>query len=288
MQHILQRDPRQIKSESALSLDSSLLTAHPVPITGVTQGSIGAEVALRPSHHPPSKVTLAGRSLAKLRATESVLKTAVPSVNTRLLELDLSSQKQVCAASKEVNAYAEPIDRLINNAAIMAVPYARTVDGLESQLGTNHIGHFLFTNLIMPKILAAGKGARIINVSSSGHKRSPFRFNDYNFEVCIHMSSSMLCTGTVGLTPGGWQDGKTYDKWAAYGQTKTANMLFSVSLADKLGPKGLLSYSLYPGRIKTNIAQSIPLEELRAAGKLSSASIEDFLNPVTGCWHLLF
>ena len=63
------------------------------------------------------------------------------------------------------------------------------------------------------------------------------------------------------------QEGKTYDKWAAYGQTKTGNMLFSVSLADKLGYKGLLSYSLYPGRIKTNIAQSIPMEELRAAGK---------------------
>lgn len=166
-----------------------MLTAHPVLITGVTQGSIGAEVALQLSRHGPSKVTLAGRSLTKLRATESVLKTAVPSVDTRLLELDLSSQKQVRAASKEVNAYAEPIDRLINNAAIMAVPYATTVDGLESQLGTNHIGHFLFTNLIMAKILAAGKGARIINVSSSGHKRSPFRFHDYNFEVCIHMFS---------------------------------------------------------------------------------------------------
>lgn len=149
----------------------------------MTQGGIGAEVALQLSHHAPSRIILAGRNISKLEVTEKVLRSASPSVNTRLLELDLASQEQIRKASEEVNAYVEPIDRLINNAAIMAVPYSTTINGLESQLGTNHIGHFLFTNLIMPRILAAGKGARIINVSSSGHKRSAFRFEDYNFEV---------------------------------------------------------------------------------------------------------
>ncbi|KAK3176580.1 hypothetical protein OEA41_007903 [Lepraria neglecta] len=123
----------------------------------------------------------------------------------------------------------------------MAVPYSKTMDGLESQFGTIHIGHFLFTNLIMPKLLAAERGARVINVSSSGHKREQVRFDDYN-------------------------NGATYHKWKAYGQSKTANMFFSVSLAEKLGNKGLLSFSVYPGRVKTNIAQSIRFEELRAAG----------------------
>ena len=80
---------------------------------------------------------------------------------------------------------------LINNAAIMAVPYAKTVDGVESQFGTNHIGHFLFTNLIMPKLLAAKRGARVLNVSSSGHKRGQVRFDDYNFEVCQFSSAGM-------------------------------------------------------------------------------------------------
>ena len=158
----------------------------------MTQGGIGAEVALQLSHHAPSRIILAGRSISKLEATEKVLKSASPSVNTRLLELDLASQKQIRKASEEVNGYVEPIDRLINNAAIMAVPYSTTADGLESQLGTNHIGHFLFTNLIMPRILAAGKGARIINVSSSGHKRSAFRFEDYNFEVRAPLPYDLL------------------------------------------------------------------------------------------------
>ncbi|MCJ1459273.1 hypothetical protein MMC28_009650 [Mycoblastus sanguinarius] len=193
-------------------------------ITGVTQGGLGAEVALQISYHHPSRIILAGRNIAKLRVTEATLKDACPTTSIRLLELDLSSQAQIRKASEEVNAYGEPIDVLINNAAIMAVPYAKTVDGVESQFGTNHIGHFLFTNLIMPKLLAAKRGARVLN------------------------------------------NGAVYDKWKAYGQSKTANMLFSVSLAQKLASKGLLSFSLYPGRVKTNIVQSIPFEELRAAG----------------------
>ena len=155
----------------------------PVLITGVTQGSLGAEVALQLSHHRPSLLILAGRNLAKLQATETVLKRASPDVSTRLLELDLSSQKQVREASAKVNAYAEPIDRLINNAAIMGVPYSKSVDGLESQFATNHVGHFLFTNLIIPKLLAADEGARIINVSSNGHKVEQMRFEDLGFQV---------------------------------------------------------------------------------------------------------
>ena len=239
----------------------------------MTQGSLGSEVALQLSYHQPSLLILAGRNLAKLQATETVLKTASPGISTRLLELDLSSQEQVRKASVEVNAYAEPIDRLINNAAIMAVPYSKSVDGLESQFATNHIGHFLFTNLIMPKLLAAEKGARIVNVSSSGHKGEQIRFDDYGFEV-----SSTVCRPeqkrviTYAIE---WnalltidnQNGATYEKWKAYGQTKTANMLFSLSLADKLASKNIQSYSLNPGIIPTGLAQSIPLEELRAYGK---------------------
>jgi NAD(P)-dependent dehydrogenase (short-subunit alcohol dehydrogenase family) len=154
-------------------------------ITGVTQGSLGAEVALQLSRHRPGLIILAGRNLSKIQATENVIKSASPGISTRLLKLDLSSQKQVRKAAEEVNHYAEPVDRLINNAAIMAAPYSATEDGLESQFGTNHIGHFLFTNLIMPKILTAGKGARIVNVSSAGHKREQMRFDDYNFEVRV-------------------------------------------------------------------------------------------------------
>lgn len=213
-------------------------------ITGVTQGSIGGEVALQLSQFGPSLLILAGRNASKLQATQQALRFASPSTTTRLLILDLSSQAQIRTAASEVNSYAEPcVDRLINNAAIMAAPYSTTEDGLESQFGTNHIGHFLFTNLIMPKLLAAGSQARIVNVSSSGHRREQIRFEDYNFS-----------------------NGATYDKWRAYGQSKTANMLFTIALAEKLGPMGMLSYSLYPGRVRTNIAQNLTAEEMRKAG----------------------
>jgi len=154
-----------------------------VLITGVTQGGLGAEVALAISRSLPKLLILAGRDLAKAQATETAIKSVTPGASIRLLKLDLSSQKQIRQAADEVNGYQESIDRLINNAAIMATSHATTEDGIESQFGTNHIGHFLFTNLIMPKIFAAGQGARIVNVSSAGHRRSPVRFDDYNFGV---------------------------------------------------------------------------------------------------------
>ena len=104
-------------------------------------------------------------------------------VKTRFIDLDLSSQASVREAAARINASVEKIDVLINNAAIMACPFSKTVDGIESQFGTNHIGHFLLTNLIMPKILAAGPGARIVNVSSVSHRMADVNLVDYNFEV---------------------------------------------------------------------------------------------------------
>ena len=215
----------------------------------MTQGTLGAEVALRISHHNPAHMVLAGRSLSALSTTESVIGAANP-VPTTLLELDLASQASVRAAAKVANSYEFPIDVLINNAGIMAVPYSKTEDGLESQWATNHIGHFLFTNLIMPKLRESKHRPRVVNVTSSGHRRSDIRWDDWGFG-----------------------DGERYDKWAAYGQTKTANMLFSVALAKLFGgDEGgtfLESFSCYPGRVRTNLARSIPMDELVAAGMLS-------------------
>ncbi|KAL2043696.1 hypothetical protein ABVK25_012524 [Lepraria finkii] len=248
---------RTTAEEVAKHFAAQIHSKH-VLITGVTLGTLGAEVALQIAKQSPSSLILAGRNPANLTATQKTIGDAAPTCPPKLLDLDLASQAQVHRAVVEVLAYPHPIDRLINNAALMAVPWSTTPEGLESQWGTNHIGHFLFTNLLIPKILSSPDHGRVINVSSSGHKRSNIRWDDWNF-----------------------QNGATYDKWAAYGQTKTANMLFSVSLAQKLGPKGLLSYSLYPGRVPTNIANSIPMKEKQAAGwfdadgklKLDDASV---------------
>lgn len=146
----------------------------------------------------PRLLILAGRSRAKLEQTEASLKQNSPQARVRLLELDLTSLASVRQAADVVNRYSEPIDVLINNAGIMATPFSKTADGLESQFGTNHVGHFLFTNLVMPKILAAGEGARIVNVSSAGHLLGPVRYDDPNFEVSPSVNSACARRGPHG------------------------------------------------------------------------------------------
>ncbi|QKX63987.1 uncharacterized protein TRUGW13939_11160 [Talaromyces rugulosus] len=232
----------QSTSEEVCKDLSGQIQGSRVLITGVTPGSIGGEAALQISRYSPALLILAGRAIETLRAIEDAIKADTPSANTKLLTLDLSSQESIRKAADEVNALPEQIDILINNAGTMAIPYGVTKEGLELQFGTNHIGHFLFTNLVLSK-KDLSCGIKVVNVSSLGHKRGPVRFYDYNF-----------------------QDGKCYDKWQAYGQSKTANMLFSVSLAEKLGDKGVKSFSLYPGRIETGIGRHLKLEEWVKAG----------------------
>lgn len=130
---------------------------------------------------------------------------------------------------------------MINNAAIMACPYAVTEDGFETQFATNHLSHFLLTNLLMPKILLSAS-PRIVNVSSWGHVRSPIRFGDLDFSR-----------------------GEKYDVWEAYGQAKTANILFSVGINQKLGERGVRSFALHPGSIKSGL-QKYMTDELRDEG----------------------
>ncbi|KAL7941728.1 short-chain dehydrogenase [Trichoderma barbatum] len=205
-----------------------------VLITGCSPNGLGAEAARVIALHNPALIVLAGRAISKCEETAKAIKLQSPDIRTRMLEIDLASLTSVRKAAAEVNSYDESIDILINNAAVMAIPtLTKTTDGLECQFGTNYIGHFLFTNLIMPKILAGG-GARIVNVSSKGYLHSPVRLEDHNFEKGL------------------------YHKWEAYGQSKTAIIMFSQALAEKLGPKGVLSYSVDPGAIATtNLSKDV-------------------------------
>jgi NAD(P)-dependent dehydrogenase (short-subunit alcohol dehydrogenase family) len=150
------------------------------------------------------------------------------------------------------------LDILINNAAIMASPEHRVGPGWESQFATNHLGHFALTNLLWPA-LAAGRGARVISLSSTGHKLSPIRFDDINFD-----------TG--------------YDKWKAYGQAKTANSLFAVHL-DFLGrDAGVRAFAMHPGGIMTELQRHLPREEMVAAGWMDQDGNVDarFKTPAQG------
>ncbi|EED13252.1 short-chain dehydrogenase, putative [Talaromyces stipitatus ATCC 10500] len=229
---------RETDGDQIASDLSSTIKGKSILITGVSPGGLGAEFAITISKHFPRLLILAGRDVKKAEQTAAKIAEVAPTVEVRTLKLDLASQSQVREAAQEVNAYKEPgyIDVLVNNAGIMAtMPYTQTVERIESQFGTNHIGHFLFTNLIMEKLIGAdgsARTARVVNVSSDGYRLGHVRFDDWNFD-----------------------NGTTYNPWRAYGQSKTANMLFSRSLAAKLADRGLISVSLHPGVIlDTNLS----------------------------------
>ncbi|KAK9760946.1 hypothetical protein K7432_014535 [Basidiobolus ranarum] len=244
-------------AEEAAALFANDIKGKTVLVTGCTWGGLGAEAARVIAKHGAGIVILAGRKQDALDDTISKIKEETPGAKLRSLIIDLASLESVRGAAKEVNDYSEPIDVLINNAAIMASPYNTTVDGFEAQFGVNHLGPFLFTNLILPQILASKTGApRIVNVSSLGHTLSPIRFTDYGFN-----------------------GGKDYDKWQAYGQSKTANMLFARELSNRYKGKGLTAFSLHPGVIRTNLERHVdvnvdPPAVLDTDGK--TQKVEDF------------
>ncbi|KAL3470770.1 hypothetical protein BJX99DRAFT_41628 [Aspergillus californicus] len=208
--------------------DKVILTTGPSPT------SIGATFVETIAQAQPALIILAGRSINKLQQTADKITKAHPEVQVRLLQLDLGSLAAVREAAKQANSWDDVprIDVVVNNAGIMASDFSLSPEGFENQFATNHLGHFLFTNLIMGKVLAS-QSPRVVNVSSDGHRLSPIRWGDYNF-----------------------RDGETYNKWSAYGQSKSANILMAVSLAEKLGSKGLLAYSLHPGVIFTTSLSS--------------------------------
>lgn len=164
-------------------VEDQLLIRTIVLITGPSKGGIGAETAVSLAAGSPACIVLAGRSLPKIQPVIDLISASYPDVRILFISLDLSSQRAIREAARSVNEQVQSIDISINNAAIMACPFARTADGIESQFGTNYIGHFLLTNLIMEKLIA-GQGARIVNVSSSAHRMSDVQLDDWNFEVC--------------------------------------------------------------------------------------------------------
>lgn len=178
--------------------------------------------------------------------------------NVEVDDLDLSDLASVRAFAERFLATGRSIDILINNAAIMAAPETRVGDNWESQFATNHLGHYVLTNLLWPALVADG-GARVVALSSTGHKLSGIRFDDPQF--------------TTG-----------YDKWLAYGQAKTADSLFAVQL-DKLGaPHGVRAFAAHPGGIMTELQRHLPREEMIAAGWMTEDGTvnERFKTPEQG------
>jgi NAD(P)-dependent dehydrogenase (short-subunit alcohol dehydrogenase family) len=233
--------------EEAASALSSHIQGKTIIITGVSPKSLGYETARVIALQKPKLLVLAGRSSSKLQQVEKDLKEAAPGVSIRQLILDLGSQAAVRKAAEEVNGWKDvpTIDVLLNNAGIMAQPFSLTPEGIESQFGTNHIGHFLFTQLIIGKVLAASEGKRVVNLSSNAYAMGRVRFEDINF-----------------------QKGE-YNSWESYAQSKSANVLYSKALAQKYKSKGLVAFSVHPGAIWTNLGLHAK-DDLKAFGRSHS------------------
>ncbi len=209
-------------------------------ITGASAG-LGFETA-RALAAQGAEVVLAARPGEKLEQAASALREQLPEAQLHTLGLDLADLGQVRQAAAEALARFPRLHLLINNAGIMACPLARTREGCESQFGVNHIGHFLFTCLLVPALLA-GAPARVINLSSAGHKYSPVDFEDPHFQR------------------------RPYDKWLAYGQAKTANALFAVGLEQRLGARGVHAFAVHPGAIVTELGRHLTREDIEVMSK---------------------
>ncbi|WP_439378004.1 SDR family NAD(P)-dependent oxidoreductase [Amycolatopsis lexingtonensis] len=161
--------------------------------------------------------------------------------NVEVDELDLADLESVRAFAERFLASGRGIDVFIGSAGIMALPETRVGPGWEAQFATNHLGHFALVNRLWP---AFRDGGRVVSVSSRGHHYGPVRFDDLNFE-----------TG--------------YDKWLAYGQAKTANVLFAVQL-DRLARDRVRAFALHPGRILTELVRHLDRQELIDAGMVDA------------------
>lgn len=163
---------------------SSEIDGKVVLTTGVSPGGLGAFFNEHIAPAKPKLLILAGRNPSKNQATADALLNTHPQLKIRTLELDLESLEKVREAAAAVNSWSDVpyIDVLMNNAGIMACEYAKTKDGFERQFGVSHVGPFLFTNLIIDKVLAASS-PRVVNVSSDGHRLSAIRRPDIGFSV---------------------------------------------------------------------------------------------------------
>ena len=214
-------------------------------VTGASTG-LGLETA-RALAAAGANVTLAARSPERGDAAVATIRERTPAAALECGVLDLTSLSSVRSFAEWFTARHDRLQMLINNAGVMATPFERTADGFELQFGTNHLGHFLLTNLLTP-LLLAGAPSRVVNLSSGGHRGSDIIWDDPNYES------------------------RPYDKFEAYGQSKTANILFSVELDRRLRDRGVRSYAVHPGMIATELGRYMTRDDFRALKERAKGS----------------
>jgi len=215
-------------------LDGVDLTGCNIVITGTSSG-LGVETARAVAAHG-ADVTGVVRDLDKARRALD----RSGAVGVELYEADLASLASVRAfADRFLSDGPDRVDVLIANAGIMACPQGTTVDGFELQFGTNHLGHFLLVNLLLPRLLTGAAG-RVVVLSSAGHGFSDVSLDDPGF------ASS------------------PYDAWLAYGRAKTANVLFAVELDRRLRDRNVRAAAVHPGGILTELGRHLTDETMGA------------------------
>ena len=194
-------------------------------VTGGSAG-IGLETT-RALSSAGARVIVPARDLPKARAAVGTVATVEP--------MELTDPGSIAAFADRFLETGQPLDLLINNAGIMAAPLSRLARNIESQLATNHVGHFELTVRLWPALREA-PAPRIVSLSSLGHRRAPVDFDDWNFER------------------------KEYDRWAAYGQSKSANALFAIGA----NARGVKAFSVHPGAIWTGLGKFMTPEDVAA------------------------
>jgi NAD(P)-dependent dehydrogenase (short-subunit alcohol dehydrogenase family) len=208
------------------------LTGRTAIVTGANTG-LGFQTVTALAAHG-AHVVLAVRNLEKGRDAVQKIAAASPGAAVTLQELDLTSLSSVRAAADELRSKHDGIDLLINNAGVMFTPKSITKDGFELQFGTNHLGHFALTGLLLDRLLPA-PGSRVVTVSSVGHRiRAAIHFDDLQWE-------------------------RSYSRVGAYGQSKLANLLFTYELQRRLAPRGTtIAAAAHPGGSNTELMRNMP------------------------------
>ncbi|XP_059473308.1 retinol dehydrogenase 12-like [Neocloeon triangulifer] len=211
-------------------------------VTGANSG-IGYETA-KDFVKRGAKVIMANRNVELSERAAEKLRQEVPNCNVRVVQLNLASLHSVKKCAEELLRSEPKINLLINNAGVMMCPYMTTEDGYEMQFQTNHLGHFLFTTLLLPRIKESAP-ARIINVSSTAHLFGKINFNDLQSE-------------------------KSYNPTKAYGQSKLCNILFTSELTEVLKGTRVVAYAVHPGVVSTELGRHLRgSDQLRLLSKIS-------------------
>jgi NAD(P)-dependent dehydrogenase (short-subunit alcohol dehydrogenase family) len=224
-------------------------------ITGASSG-LGRESA-RALAAAGAHVILAARNRDALAQAARWVHAEVPDARTSTVQLDLTSLASVRTAAAMIRDIAPAIHVLMNNAGVMFTPFSRTRDGFEIQIGTNHFGHFELTRLLVPQ-LAAAEGARVIILSSAGH-----------------------VMGDVDLADPNWQH-REYDKFVAYGASKTANILHAVEADRRLRNLGIRAHAVNPGAVATSLARHMSSSDFSQLRKYAAASTAARGEPADG------